>query len=215
MPTEFSMTVFSMDAPTPQGSQVACSWCDFATRPLVNHYVFRSFKLHLYVRWPTQCAHFSIYPTAIPKQAYVSLGIGSASSDLSKIFGYQYRDYSYPVTEWSTVLDLTLAGYDANVGKEVRVAIDSGKRLVVHLGVSPPFSGNDTLCLCDQLCLTSEGAMAFPTILFGDAEHASYIETDAVELQGQPIPEFPLPVLVLLLSLIVTYAISTRRKKRL
>jgi len=52
-------------------------------------------------------------------------------------------------------------------------------------------------------------------ILFGDREHRSSLVTQKLDLEGQPIPEFPLPVLVLVISLIVTYAISTRRKNKL
>ena len=152
------MTVFNMDTLTPHGSEVACSWCDFATRPLANAHTFRLFKLHLYVRWPTpsQCV-FGSTKMAV-NDVYVSFGIGSASSDLSTIYGYQYRDYSYGILSREvTVLDFTVSGYDVNVGKEVSVGIDTGKRLVVHFGVAAPFFDpvrktiNDTVCVCDYM----------------------------------------------------------------
>lgn len=88
MPDTFNMTVFNMDTPTSNGSEVACSWCDFVTRPLVNVHTFGVFKVHIYVRWPpanTQCIYGA-------NDMYVSLGIGSAASDLSTIYGYQYKD---------------------------------------------------------------------------------------------------------------------------
>ena len=50
-----------------------------------------------------------------------------------------------------------------------------------------------------------------PIIQFGDAAHASYVETDSVGLDGQPIPEISLPTVVLAISLLVTFAIMTRR----
>jgi hypothetical protein len=51
-------------------------------------------------------------------------------------------------------------------------------------------------------------------ILFGDSEHRSSVVTQELNLEGEPVPEFPLPVLVLLSSLVATYAISTRRRSR-
>ena len=56
--------------------------------------------------------------------------------------------------------------------------------------------------------------MAFPTILFGDAEHASYIETDAVELQGQPVPEFPSFLIMLPVILALTILLRRERSQR-
>jgi hypothetical protein len=210
LPPILNMTAFNMDTPTPHGFQVACSWCDFATRPLVNHYVFRSFKLHLNVRWSTQCDNW----TKTPETA-ISYGIGSASSDLSTIYGYQYKDYSYWVTSREvTVLDIALSGYDVNVGLEVRVGIDTGKRLVVHFGLGPTMLGSDAPCLVGG-SIAKPQYYADPTILFGDAEHASYIETDAVDLQGQPVPEFPSFLIMLPVILALTILLRREQNRRL
>ena len=202
-------TVFNMDTPTPQGSEVACSWCDFATRPLVGYHSFKSFKLHLYVRWPTnQCVTFIgqlINDTAI------TYGIGSAASDFSAIV-YQYRDYSnYHIMKSRevTVVDMVIHGFDVEVGQEVRVGIGAGKRLDFHFGMTWATLGSDNPCWI--MVGGGMNYMMFPTILFGDAEHASYIEMDEVGLQGVPVPEFP--SFLIMLPVILALAIVLRREQ--
>jgi len=51
-------------------------------------------------------------------------------------------------------------------------------------------------------------------LLFGDSEHRSAIELEGgLDLSGQPIPEFPLPVATLLITLILTFAIERLHEK--
>ena len=50
-----------------------------------------------------------------------------------------------------------------------------------------------------------------PIIQFGDSTHASYVETESVSLEGQPVPELSLPSVVLAISLLVTFAFMIRR----
>jgi len=195
-------TVFIMDTSTPHGSQVACSWCDFATRPLTSAHTFRSFKLHLYVRWPQCVVKEALNETAI------TYGIGSAASDLSSIV-YEYRDYSnYNIMKSRvTVVDIGIQGSGVEL-EEARVGIGAGKRLDFHFGMKWATLGSDDPC---WMWGAGGGYFMFPTILFGDAEHASYIETDAVELQGQPVPEFP--SVLIMLPVILALTILLRREK--
>jgi len=45
-------------------------------------------------------------------------------------------------------------------------------------------------------------------LLFGDSEHQSAIELeDGLDLSGQPIPEFPLPTITLLITLVMTFTV--------
>ena len=46
-----------------------------------------------------------------------------------------------------------------------------------------------------------------PIIQFGDAAHASYVETDSVGLEGQPIPELPLPAIMLAVMVLATLTV--------
>jgi len=57
-------------------------------------------------------------------------------------------------------------------------------------------------------------------LVFGDPEHQSAIEFEnALDLSGQPIPEFPLPTMILIVALVVTFTtirlqVNERKIKR-
>jgi hypothetical protein len=107
-----------------------------------------------------------------------------------------------------TVLDMGIAGFDPEVGQEVRVGIGAGERLVFHFGFTWAMLGTDDLCWI--VVGGGYNYMMFPTILFGDSEHASYIEMDEVELQGMPVPEFP--SFLIMLPVILALTILFRRR---
>ena len=194
--TEVDLMVLNMDTPSPQGPLVECSWCDFVTRPLIDPHRFRSFKVHIYVRWPQSgCCNGDM-----ATDRRICMAIGYATSDLAKI-QYTYEDVGRPIGPELAILDLKLSGWVEGVG-EVSVGVSPGMRVIFHFGSDEAMLGEDQPCLVR----TSEipwTCILQPTILFGDSQHASYIETDAVELQGQPIPELPMPAIVMIVSTIL------------
>jgi len=101
-------------------------------------------------------------------------------------------------------MDETIKPYDKQgVWVDVRVGLSPGMRLVFHFGDSPYGA--------EVVFESGVGYIQEPTILFGDPEHLSYIETDAVDLEGQPIPELPLPAAILMISVTIAMMIVRRR----
>lgn len=201
--TEVDLMVLNMDTPSPQGPLVECSWCDFVTRPLIDPHRFHSFKVHIYVRWPQSgCCNGDM-----ATDRRICMAIGYATSDLAKI-QYTYEDVGRPIGPELAILDLKLSGWVEGVG-EVNVGVSPGMRVIFHFGSDEAMLGEDQPCLSvpiENVCYVQ------PTILFGDSQHASYIETDAVELQGQPIPELPMPAVALIASTIFAF-VATKAKK--
>jgi hypothetical protein len=193
-------TVFNMDTITPHGPLVGCKFCDFVTRPLVKSYLFKSFKLRMYI--------------SLNELGSLSVAVGAATSDLS-VITYQYQDLNpqqgYNMQEKEQdVLNFTLTGLQLQLQEygiepdTVSVKVDAGKRLVFHFGAGVIWAeiGSRILGHSDQV------------FLFGDSEHASYIETDAVELQGQPVPEFPSFLIMLPVILALTILLRREHNRR-
>jgi hypothetical protein len=172
-------TVFDMDATTPDGSLAECKYCSFATRPLVDAHWFRSFKLHIYMK---------------ESGSVISLGFGSAPSNLSGV-SLSYWD---PCRPWKGFQEGEMFGLEMTL-QTAGVTVAAGKRLVLHFGSEP--------CPPPEIISRGSGIGGQPIFLFGDSEHASYIEVDEAELQGQPVPEFPsfLIVLPVILSLTILF----------
>ena len=89
-------------------------------------------------------------------------------------------------------------------------ALPSGKTFINFTFILPA----KTLAAGQRLCFSVESIEPSGVFLFGDLVHSSYIETDDLNLSGQPIPEFPFPVVTLLITFIMTVAIKELRIKR-
>lgn len=119
-----------------------------------------------------------------------------------------------------TLVSFEGIGWDLNTfskcivyGYPVKIDSHAICRVHVRLGVHEPFG---TFVVKDVPAGTySVSVVADPTPWSGPAPPGWNYTGEAkftVDAAAAPIPEFPLPVLILLSSLIATYAISTRRK---
>jgi hypothetical protein len=59
-----------------------------------------------------------------------------------------------------------------------------------------------------------DGYARQPKLLFGDSARASYVETDAVDFEGQPIPEMPLPAIMMLISATIVITATKHIRRR-
>ena len=92
-----------------------------------------------------------------------------------------WSDYAFDATILS---EITLIVFDqATIGYAIsQKTIAAGQRLYISIEIDDGY------------------------LVFGDSEHRSAIELKGLDLSGQPIPEFPLPVVTLLTTLVMTFA---------
>ncbi len=154
----------------------------FFSRALVAAHTFSNFRLHLYLKAG------SCIETLLSCRLTVSLGSWTSVSGTSNA-KIQFKT--------TVLVDSKVAVFDT------QITTPAGMEIVVLAGEGLSIAFGDIA--------GGEESYSQPIIQFGDAAHASYIETDSVSLEGQPIPELSLPSVVLAISLLVTFAFMTRR----
>jgi hypothetical protein len=152
------------------------TWVSFSSRPLAAAHTFNSFKIHVYLK-PGSCDVRMVTCTLSITLASEATVNGS-STYKNKLSRDRSLNPDWEV--FDTSITTTLRSQD--------IVVLAGEKLYLHFG---------DLGLYDY---------AQPIIQFGDAAHASYIETDSVEFEGQPIPELSLPMVMFTVSLLLVFA---------
>jgi len=182
LPTGPLCESISFTSMIPPGLPPVNSIPGFFSRALVAPHTFSNFRLYLYLKARTCDERF------LSCRLTVSLGSWMSVNGTSKAKN-QFKT-TVLVDSKAAVLD-TL------------ITIPAGMEIVVLAGEGLSIAFGDI----------SGGYESYsqPIIQFGDSAHASYVETDSVNLEGQPIPELSLPSIVLVISLLVTFGFMTRR----
>ena len=154
----------------------------FFSRALVAAHTFSNFRLHLYLKAG------SCIETLLSCRLTVSLGSWASVSGTSNAKN-QFKT--------TVLVDSKVEVFDT------QITTPAGMEIVVLAGEGLSIAFGDIA--------GGEESYSQPIIQFGDAAHAGYIETDSVNLEGQPIPELSLPSVVLAISLLATFAFMTRR----
>jgi len=188
-----TLGTFYLDDILPHGPAMLCPHdtggsigigCQFVSRPLAESHTFSSFRVTFYFE--------GYHPGAAVQLWFV--GVGPVGFSLVEPSAYS-------------------STFTSNLGTGKQYRVEKGQRLSFLIQYSCGYPGlyQSGYGLPYEHRCTDGNHIHF---VFGDSEHPSYLLTDGISLEGQPIPEFPMSTVVLAVSIMMACAIVRVRSSR-